>query len=181
MATCTNILRAAFVAAAILALQSPAQAATGERRVPFDSVPDVVQGALTDSATGISNGASASVWQGLDRGETVYTGRVTDIDGSMRIVDVDPAGRVLRLMQFAPPAVRRVDPGQMVSWNSLSPGVQKTIGDNSRGARVTGIVLKTAANGVPMYVAATSDRLGLPVYIETTTDGSLIAIRRRPD
>lgn len=178
----TRHARAGVIAAAMLvSLAATAQAATGEVQVPFDSVPTAVQGALTDYGSGVSNGATASVWQGVDRGHVVYTGRIVDIDGSSRIIDVDEVGRVSALHQFAAPIVKFFDPGQTVAWASLTPGAQKTIADNSRGARVTEIVRKKAANGMTINVAATVDAAGQPVYIETTTDGTLIGLKRRPD
>ena len=176
-----NIGAALVTAAMIGALGATAQAATGETQVPFDSVPVQVQGALTDSGSGVSNGATASVWEGMDRGHVVYTGRIVDVDGSSRIVDVDELGRVSALHQFAAPLVKAFDPGETIAWTFLSPGAQKTIGDNARGAGVTHILRKRAANGMTIYVAATADAEGLPVYIETTMDGALIGVKHRPD
>ena len=172
-----NMQAALMAAGLIAALGTTAQAATNETPVSFDSVPDAVQGALTDNGAGASNGATASVWRGLDRGNVVYTGRIVDVDGSSRIIDVDGTGRVSGLHQFAAPLRRYFDPGEAIAWTSLSPGVQKTIGDNSRGAPVTRIVRKTAANGLAIYVAITQDLGGRPVYIETTADGALIGVK----
>lgn len=169
------------LAVMIIAAAAPARAASDEKRVSFDSVPGSVQDALTGYGGGASNGASASVWQGTDRGHTVYTGRIVDLDGSTRIIDVDELGRVSSMHQFAAPLVKYFDPGQTVGWSALSPGVQKTIADGSRGAAVTRIVSKKAANGMMIYVATMTDSLGNTAYVETMPDGTLIGVSRHMD
>jgi hypothetical protein len=172
---------AAIAAAIIISAGSAAYAQSGQERVPFDIVPGAVQNALTDSGAGISSGAAATAWRRTEGNRIIYTGRLVDVDGSARVIDVDAFGRVLNVHQFGAPTPRRVDPGETVTWNTLPPAVQNTMGDAATGAPLTRIVRKTAANGMPIYVASTTDLNGNPLYIETTAKGVLIGLKRKPD
>ncbi len=182
-----NMFFCAVIAAGILA-SAGARAQTltvapadGERRVSFDSVPNAVQNALTNYSAGVSSGAAATVWR-RDAGDgLLYRGRITDVDGSSRVIDVTPGGRVQALHQFAPPLMKAFDPGVAVAWHNLPGSVQRTIQSNTNGLPVTTIVRKAAANGMTIYVAATTDATGAPVYIETTMNGNLVGVKRKSD
>jgi hypothetical protein len=179
------IFAAALLAASAFTAQAEAQTLmpppTGEERVPFDNVPAAVQNSLTNYSSGESSGAAATVWERVTGGHTLYRGRIVDVDGSARVIDIDPTGRVEGLHQFAPPLAKAFDPGTAVAWHALPASVRKTIQGNTSGLPITTIVRKSAANGMPIYVATTTDATGALIYIETTANGSLIGVKRRPD
>jgi hypothetical protein len=99
---------AALLAFLSLASAHPVTAAPAEVQVPFDTLPFSVQNALTNYAVGLSDVSRASAWRGTVNGRIVYTGRVTDTDGMMRIIDVDASGRLLQLQQV--PRTRSIAP-----------------------------------------------------------------------
>jgi hypothetical protein len=101
-------LRPAAVAALLFMAPCVARAATQEVQVPFDAVPTVVQEALTNYAGGLTDVARASAFRGTLSGRIVYTGKVTDIDGTTRIIDVDADGNLVQFRQL--PRTRSILP-----------------------------------------------------------------------
>ena len=104
-------LRGAMLAALLCAAAFPARAATQEIQVPFDAVPTVVQDALTTYAGGLTDVARASSFRGTLSGKIVYTGKVVDIDGTTRIIDVDADGNLVQFRQL--PHTRSILPPYM--------------------------------------------------------------------
>lgn len=106
--TMFTLRRAVLAALVSIAAASPARAATQEVQVPFDAVPSIVQDALTVYSGGLSDTARASAWRGTLSGKIVYTGRVVDVDGTTRVVDVDADGNLIQFRQL--PRTRSILP-----------------------------------------------------------------------
>jgi hypothetical protein len=166
----TKIMPAAVIAAAIAAFAASANAA--DKRVSFDSLPTPVQFALTGASDDFSNEARASVFQGSDNGHATYTGRITDTDGTMRVVKVYRKGD---LWQVAPPQ-SLPGRGAPTTWNGLPASVQRTLSHAADGRPIHAITRRLTPEGT-VYVAQVQGELGQSVILESDASGRLLNVR----
>jgi hypothetical protein len=157
------------------------QAASNEVRANFSLIPQSVQDSLAQMTGRIHPGMTTTVWKGVDNGRVVYSGKIMDIDGSSRTIEVDQQGRFVRRTTQGPHRSLAFSFGRKLDWANVPPAVQQTVTANAKGRAVSKTVWKVAVNGVPLYEAHTLDDLGNPVVIETTADGKLVAIKDKAD
>lgn len=172
---------AACALAFLLTLAGAAHAlAEDEVQVEFSSMPPAVQQALVRYAGASAPGTTATAWIALgDNDEIIYRGKITDLDGSTRIINVDENGDLLDFRDKGPRWWRIFRFGREVPWGEVPRNVRNTIAANAGGREIGEVTRRKAANGVIYYRAETTDAEGLPLVIEATQDGELLDVTGR--